>query len=120
VFGADAAWGPVHCASRRRRSVTGARHAARVEAQLRAHGVEPNTVFRSDDNGTVEGLVAAGIGYGLIARLAADPADPRTRILAVDGLAPRRLGIVRHRDRHVTPATRAYIELAREHCATLG
>jgi DNA-binding transcriptional LysR family regulator len=112
--------GTVHCAGRRRRSVTGARHAARVEAQLRVHGVEPNTVSRSDDNGTVQGLVAAGIGNGLIARLAADPADPRTRILAVDGLAPRRLGIVRHRDRHVTPATRDYIELAREHCATPG
>ncbi|HEY2947456.1 MAG TPA: LysR family transcriptional regulator [Micromonosporaceae bacterium] len=95
------------------------RHAARVEAQLSAHGVEPNTVFRSDDNGTVQGLVAAGIGHGLIPRLAADPADPRTRIIPVDGLAPRRLGIVRHRDRRVTPATRAYIELAREHCATL-
>lgn len=77
-------------------------------------------MFRSDDNGTVQSLVAAGLGNGLIPRLAADPADPRTRILAVDGLAPRRLGIVRHRDRHVTPATRAYVELAREHCATLG
>lgn len=72
-------------------------------------------MFRSDDNGTVQSLVAAGLGNGLIPRLAADPADPRTRILAVDGLAPRRLGIVRHRDRHVTPATRAYVELAREH-----
>jgi DNA-binding transcriptional LysR family regulator len=96
------------------------RHAARVEAQLRAHGVQPNTVFRSDDNGTVQGLAAAGIGHGLIPRLAADPADPRTRILAVDGLAPRRLGIVRHRDRHVTPAARAYVELTVEHCRTLS
>jgi len=67
-----------------------------------------------------QSLVAARLGNGLIPCLAADPADPRTRILAVDGLAPRRLGIVRHRDRHVTPATRAYVELAREHCATLG
>jgi DNA-binding transcriptional LysR family regulator len=96
------------------------RHAARVEAQLRAHGVQPNTVFRSDDNGTVQGLAAAGIGHGLIPRLAADPADPRTRILAVDGLAPRRLGVVRHRDRHLTPAARAYIELTVEHCRTLS
>lgn len=96
------------------------RHAARVDAQLRAHGVEPKTVFRSDDNGTVQGLVAAGIGHGLIPRLAADPADPRTRIVAVDGLAPRRLGIVRHRDRHITSAARAYIDLTREHCATLA
>jgi DNA-binding transcriptional LysR family regulator len=96
------------------------RNVARVEAQLRAHGVEPNTVFRSDDNGTVQGLAAAGIGHALIPRLAVDEADPRTRILAVDGLAPRRLGIVRHRDRHLTPATRAYIDLTRQHCATLG
>lgn len=95
------------------------RNVARVEAQLRAHGVEPTTVFRSDDNSTVQGLTAAGIGHALIPRLAADPADPRTRILAVDGLAPRRLGIVRHRDRYLTPAARAYIDLVREHCATL-
>jgi len=96
------------------------RNAARVEAQLRTHGVEPNTVFRSDDNGTVQGLVAAGFGHGLIPRLATEPTDPRTRILAVDGLAPRRLAIVRHRDRHFTPAARAYIELTREYCATLA
>lgn len=96
------------------------RDAVRVEAQLRAHGVQPSTVFRSDDNGTVQGLAAAGIGHGLIPRLAADPADPRTRILAVDGLAPRRLGIVRHRDRHVTPATRAYVDLTVEHCRKLS
>jgi DNA-binding transcriptional LysR family regulator len=96
------------------------RHAARVEAQLRARGVRPSTVFRSDDNGTVQGLVAAGIGHGLIPRLAADPTDPRTRILAVEGLAPRRLGIVRHRDRRVTPATRAYIELTVAHCERLA
>jgi DNA-binding transcriptional LysR family regulator len=96
------------------------RHAARVEAQLRARGIEPNTVFRSDDNGTVQGLAAAGIGHGMIPRLAADPADRRTRIVAIDGIAPRRLGIVRHRDRHATPAVGAYIEMAREFCATLG
>ena len=30
------------------------------EAALRADGLEPNCAFRTNDNGTVQGLVAAG------------------------------------------------------------
>jgi DNA-binding transcriptional LysR family regulator len=93
------------------------RNVARVENQLRQHGVEPRTVFRSDDNGTVQGLAAAGIGHALVPRLAVDPADPRTRMLDVDGVHPRRLGIVRHRDRHATPAARAFVDIVKAACA---
>jgi DNA-binding transcriptional LysR family regulator len=95
------------------------RNVTRIEAQLRAHGVEPVTVFRSDDNSTLQELSAAGIGNALLPSLAVDPDNPRTRILPVDGLAPRRLGIVRHRDRHLPTFTRAYLDLALAHCATL-
>ena len=34
----------------------------RVEDRLRHAGREPHIAFRSDDNGTVQGLVAAGVG----------------------------------------------------------
>ena len=44
-----------------------------VEAQLRASGVEPNFVFRSDDNGTIQGLVGAGVGIALMPRLTVEP-----------------------------------------------
>ena len=35
-----------------------------VEAQLASTGRAPNIVFRSDNNGTVQGLVGAGVGVG--------------------------------------------------------
>lgn len=94
------------------------RNVTRVEAQLRTHGVEPHTVFRSDDNTTVQGLAAAGIGNALVPRLAVDPTDSRTRVLTVEGIRPRRLGIVRHRDRHAAPSARAFVDIVRECCAT--
>ncbi len=56
----------------------------RTDAYVRAQGVELRTVFRSDDNGTVQGLVGAGMAAALVPLLAADRADPRvTR--AADG-----------------------------------
>ena len=45
----------------------------RVEDRLRQAGREPHIAFRSDDNGTVQGLVAAGVG------VASCPVSPSTR-----------------------------------------
>lgn len=95
------------------------RNITRIEAQLRGHGVDPVVVFRSDDNSTLQELAGARIGNALLPSLAVDPDNPRTRVVAVDGLAPRRLGIVRHRDRHLPGFIREYVELARAYCATL-
>ena len=53
-----------------------------VEAVLRAAGVEPRYAFRSNDNGTVQGLVAAGIGErdpAAAHRRRGRPADRRPR-----------------------------------------
>jgi DNA-binding transcriptional LysR family regulator len=41
-----------------------------VDAHFRARGLEPRYVMRSDENGTVHALVAAGVGIGIVARLA--------------------------------------------------
>ena len=46
-----------------------------VVDQLRATGREPHFVFRSDDNGVVQGLAGAGIGVAARPRLAVDPND---------------------------------------------
>jgi DNA-binding transcriptional LysR family regulator len=46
-----------------------------VDAHFRAQGLQPRYVFRSDENGTVRGLVAAGVGVGIVPRLAVDPRD---------------------------------------------
>jgi DNA-binding transcriptional LysR family regulator len=94
------------------------RNEQRIEAQLRARAIEPRTIFRSDHNGTVQGLVAAGVGAALVPRLTMDPTDERTVLLELDGLLPPRLlGIVWHRDRYRSPTATAFIDVARSVCA---
>jgi DNA-binding transcriptional LysR family regulator len=90
-----------------------------LEDRLRAHGVEPHVIFRSDDNGTVQGLVGAGMGAALLPRLAIDASDPATRSLCIDDVAPRIICLAWHRDRYRSPAARAFVEAARAVCADL-
>jgi DNA-binding transcriptional LysR family regulator len=91
-----------------------------VEAQLRASGVEPNFVFRSDDNGTIQGLAGAGVGIALMPRLTVEPGDEKTRIVELGNrMVPRLIGIAMHRDRYQSPAARAFAETARAVCAEL-
>ncbi len=83
-------------------------------------GVEPQVIFRSDDNGTVQGLVGAGVGAALLPRLAIDPADTSTRCLRLDPeIAPRVICLAWHRDRYRSPGARAFVEAARTVCADL-
>jgi DNA-binding transcriptional LysR family regulator len=89
--------------------------------RLRSRGVEPRVVFRSDDNGTIHGLVAAGFGAALIPRLGVDPAHPGTRALELAVRVPPRLvGLAWHRDRYRLPAQEAFVTTATEVCAALG
>src|SRR4051794_22658248 len=55
---------------------TECRGLARVEAQLRARGVEPEFAFRSDVNATIQALVGAGVGAAVLPVLAVDAGDP--------------------------------------------
>jgi DNA-binding transcriptional LysR family regulator len=85
-----------------------------VEDRLRQAGSEPRIVFRSDDNGTVQGLVAAGVGLAIVPRLTVDPMDESVEVLDLgDRVPPRLIGIAWHRDRRRTPAAEAFVELAR-------
>ncbi len=78
-------------------------------------GFDVDYAFRSDDNGTIQGLVAAGFGVALMPLLAVAPGDERVKALrlAPDDPAPR-IAVVWHRDRHRSPAARAFVEIARE------
>lgn len=88
------------------------------EDQLRANGIEPNVVFRSDDNGTVTGLVAAGMGAALTPRLIVEPNAEGVVVRELGTLVPPRLlAIAWHRDRYRSPAAQAFVETARELCA---
>jgi DNA-binding transcriptional LysR family regulator len=91
-----------------------------VDAHLRAQGLEPNVVFRSDDNGTLQALVAAGMGAALMPGLAVDLDDPETVAIDLGEMVPpRHLGIVWHRDRVLAPAAAAFVETAVRLCGTL-
>jgi len=92
---------------------------SQIEASLRARGFDPQVVFRSDDNGTVQGLVAAGMGCAIVPALAADPNDETTVALELR-IPPRRIAIAWHRDRYHVPAAQAFVETAREVCAEIA
>ena len=86
-----------------------------VVDQLRATGREPHFVFRSDENGVVQGLAGAGIGIAVLPRLAVDPNDELVRITNLSPrLAARQIGIARHRDRYHSPAASAFVATALE------
>jgi DNA-binding transcriptional LysR family regulator len=89
-----------------------------AEGRLRAIGVEPNFVFRSEDNGTVQAMAAAGLGTALVPLLAVDRSDPSIAIIPTN-LEPRRIALMWHRDRYRSPAARAFVDIAMDVCAGL-
>lgn len=92
-----------------------------VESQLASTGRAPNIVFRSDNNGTVQGLVGAGVGLSVAPRLTVDEDDPNVAVIDLHGrIPPRVIGLVWHRDRHRSPAAEAFTESAVAVCRELS
>ena len=88
---------------------------------LRRTGREPEFVFRSNDNPTIQGFVAAGLGYALMPRLTVDEDDPLVSMVpAVTGLRPRNLALVWHADRALAPYADRFVDLAAEVCTELS
>jgi molybdate transport repressor ModE-like protein len=93
------------------------RSMTQIEAALRR---PIDFVFRSDHNGTVQGLVGAGVGAALLPSLAVDPNDEATRQIELGpNVPPRLIAVAWHRDRYRSPAANAFTELAAEVCAEL-
>jgi DNA-binding transcriptional LysR family regulator len=88
-----------------------------VENRFRDAGLEPRVVFRSDDNGTIQGLVAAGLGAALVPLLAVEAGDGGVAVLPLADVPPRRIGIAWHRDRYRSPAAVAFVEHAGNLCS---
>jgi DNA-binding transcriptional LysR family regulator len=85
-----------------------------LDAYLERQGIALRMIFRSDDNGTVRGLVAAGMGIAFVPRLALE-ADPRIVARELPATVPPRvIGLAWHRDRYQSPAARAFIDRAVE------
>jgi len=92
-----------------------------VESHLSATGRTPNIVFRSDNNGTVQGLVGAGVGLTVAPRLTVDEDDPSVEVVDLQGRIPARvIGLVWHSDRHRSPAAAAFTESAIAVCSRLS
>lgn len=97
------------------------RSVEQIEVLLRSRGIEPRVVFRSDDNGTVQALVAAGMGVALLPRLALEHGDPGVAVLDFGAELPtRRIALVWHRDRYRSPSALSFVEMACRLCAELG
>jgi DNA-binding transcriptional LysR family regulator len=84
------------------------------EAHLRAKGLEPDIVFRSDESGIVQGLVGAGIGFALVPLLTVNEGDPDVTALEVHGVPPREIALAWHADRTLSPAATAFVEIVSE------
>jgi DNA-binding transcriptional LysR family regulator len=95
--------------------------ALELETILRRTGIEPSFVFRSNDNPTIQGFVAAGLGYAVLPRLTVDEDDPEIVVLPISStVPPRRLGIIWHVDRQLPPAAHRFVDLAVEVCEDLS
>jgi len=92
-----------------------------VESRLASTGRAPNVVFRSDNNGTVQGLVGAGVGISVAPLLTVDEEDASVEVIDLQGrIPPRVIGLVWHRDRHRTPSAEAFVESAIVVCRELS
>lgn len=91
---------------------------AGLEEFLHGSGVMPRIVFRTDDNATVQGLVATGFGSALVPALAIDMTDARVVRIPI-AIPPRTIVITWHRDRTLSQAAEAFIATAREVCSEI-
>jgi DNA-binding transcriptional LysR family regulator len=92
-----------------------------VDDYLRRTGTEPNYVFQSNDNPTIQGFVAAGLGYAVLPRLTVDEDDPEVAVLPISSaMIARRIGVCWHVDRQLPPTVHRFVDLAVEVCEELS
>jgi len=84
-----------------------------VENYFAVAGVRPRIIYRSNDNATVQAMVAAGLGVAVMPRLAVRLDDPHLALVELTNPPPPRVIVaVSHRDRAGQPAVRALVDLA--------
>ena len=89
-----------------------ARHVVR---SCHAAGFEPRVSFESDDYQTVQGLVAAGVGVGLIPQLALSAVRTDINVRALHPRSPvRKVFAATRRGAPVTPAVATLLDTLRE------
>ena len=92
-----------------------------IEALLRSRGIAPHVVFRSDESGAVQRMVAAGIGSALVPRLAIDTSIAGVVALDASRRVPARaIGLAWHRDARLSETMQDFITAVRERCDELA
>jgi DNA-binding transcriptional LysR family regulator len=91
------------------------------EAALRSAGIEPNYVFRTNDNGTVAAMVRAGMGVAVLPLLCVEPEDPRVSLHPLEPDVPgREVSLAWRRGHTLSPAGERFVELAAEVSRTVS
>lgn len=85
------------------------------ETGLRAHGLDPNYVFRTNDNVATAAMVRAGMGVAVMPLLCVEPGDPRISLHPLQPSIPDRSIFIAWRSgRTLSPVAERFIELAIE------
>ena len=85
------------------------------ETGLRAHGLEPKYVFRTNDNVATAAMVRAGMGVAVMPLLCVEPDDPRISLHPLDPPIPDRSIFIAWRPgRTLSPVAQRFLELAVE------
>jgi len=85
------------------------------ETGLRAHGLEPKYVFRTNDNVATAAMVRAGMGVAVMPLLCVEPDDPRIALHPLDPPIPdRSIYIAWRPGRTLSPVAARFVELAIE------
>ena len=91
-----------------------------VDGFCRAHGIAAQIRYRIDDNATLVGMAAAGMGAALLPRLAVDPERSDVVQIELTTKPPSRtIALAWHTDREETPQLRAFVQVARQVCGDL-
>jgi len=92
-----------------------------IDNGLRNAGVEPNYVFRTNDNGAVVAMVRAGMGMSVMPLLAVDIEDPSIAVRPLDPPVPeRRIQLSWAAERTRSPLAVRLTEVAEQVCAELA
>ncbi|MEZ5225161.1 MAG: LysR family transcriptional regulator [Acidimicrobiales bacterium] len=90
-----------------------------VDRELERLGITPRYVFRSHDNGAVQGMVGAGVGIAIVPLLAVDVADPTISVRpTVPPVTPRRVSIIWDPQRTLPATAERFLDLVTEICET--
>jgi DNA-binding transcriptional LysR family regulator len=90
------------------------------EQRMHERGHELDIVHRTDDNGTLYGLIAGGSGAAVVAQLVAEGAQGAVTLQLDEPLPPRRIALAWRKDRDFPPRHQAFLELVRCVCRDLG